>query len=49
MIKNLEDFDLVDKELRLLDVFFWNFLDSPPWPIVVFLLGFVNDSISASA
>jgi hypothetical protein len=49
VIQNLEDFDLVDEEFGLFDVFFGNFLDSPPWPVDVFLLGLVNDSISASA
>ena len=48
MIKNLEDFDLVDQEFWLLDVFFGNFFDSPPWPVDVFLLGLVNDSVSSS-
>jgi hypothetical protein len=49
VIELLQDFDLVDEELRLLNVFFGDFLHSPPWPVDIFLFGFVHHSISASS
>jgi hypothetical protein len=48
VIELLQDLNLVDKELRLLNVFLGNFLHGPPWPIDIFLLRLVNHSISAS-